>query len=119
MCRARLRLFAADHFLALLALIALSWRRLRQLPRALLRMPYVTFAATYVVVFVYAFSVIGNFGILARQRTQMLPFLFVLLALPAALPRRGQPRSVEPRTSEPEAPRRFDRWAWVRTARMT
>jgi hypothetical protein len=70
--------------LALLGLILLSWRRLRELPRALLRIPYVTFAATYVVVFVYAFSVIGNFGILARQRTQGMVLFFVLLCLPIA-----------------------------------
>ncbi len=70
--------------LALIGLIVLSWRRLRQLPRALLRVPYVTFAATYVIVFVYAFSVIGNFGILARQRTQGIVLFFVLLSLPVA-----------------------------------
>lgn len=78
------QLVSAAENLAFLALIALSWRRLRQLPRALLRVPYVTFAATYVVVFVYAFSVIANFGILARQRTQGILLFFVLLCLPVA-----------------------------------
>jgi hypothetical protein len=45
--------------------------------------PYVAFALTFVLVFVAAFGVISNFGILARQRTQVLPFVFVLLSLPA------------------------------------
>jgi hypothetical protein len=35
---------------------------------------------------VYAFSAIGNFGILTRQRTQVLPFVLVLAALPLAIP---------------------------------
>jgi hypothetical protein len=32
--------------------------------------------------FVIAFSSIGNFGILTRQRTQVFPFVLVLLAVP-------------------------------------
>jgi hypothetical protein len=47
------QLLSAGENLALLGLVALSWRRLRTLPRALLQIPYVTFAATYVLVFVY------------------------------------------------------------------
>ena len=34
------------------------------------------------VTFVYAFSAFSNFGILARQRCQVLPFFIVLLCLP-------------------------------------
>jgi len=33
-------------------------------------------------VFVYLFWNFANFGILARQRTQIAPFLFLLLAMP-------------------------------------
>ena len=47
------------------------------------RRPYATFAFAYTLMFVYAFAAIANFGILSRQRTQVLPFVFVLLALPA------------------------------------
>jgi hypothetical protein len=32
--------------------------------------------------FVFAFSSIGNFGIMTRQRTQVFPFVLVLLCLP-------------------------------------
>ncbi len=39
--------------------------------------------STYTIMFVIAFSSIGNFGILTRQRTQVLPMLLVLLVLPA------------------------------------
>ena len=68
--------------LLLLGVAVRSWRRLASLPRTFLRVPYVTFAATYVLVFVYAFAAIGNFGILARQRTQGLVLLFVVLSAP-------------------------------------
>jgi hypothetical protein len=66
----------------LFGLLVASWKRLRHLPRAMLRIPYVTYAVTYSFVFVYAFSAIGNFGILARQRTQGTILFFVVLCLP-------------------------------------
>lgn len=43
------------------------------------RQPYVAFAVAYTGMFVIAFSSIANFGQLARQRTQVLPLLVVLL----------------------------------------
>jgi hypothetical protein len=81
--------------LALLVLVSLP--RLVRLPIAAARAPYVLLALAFLGGFVYAFSVIANFGILARQRTQLLPFLFVLLALRTA-PRHSQspPRRAPP-----------------------
>jgi hypothetical protein len=64
----------------LLALIITSFGRLKQLPRALIREPYVAYSLAAMVLFCFLFSYVANFGILARQRTQVLPFLFVLLA---------------------------------------
>jgi hypothetical protein len=43
-------------------------------------------ALAYVLAFAWAFSAVANFGILARQRSLMLPFLFVVFA--AAAPER-------------------------------
>lgn len=57
---------------------------LAAVPRAMRRVPYVTFCVVYVLVFVWAFSGFANFAILARQRVLMLPLLAVLLALPTA-----------------------------------
>jgi hypothetical protein len=68
--------------LFLLGLFALSWKRLRKLPRDCLRTPYLAFAAVYSVLFMLAFSSFGNFGILARQRAQLFPLALVVLALP-------------------------------------
>ena len=62
----------------LLARAAGVWQALRH-PR---RRPYVAFVAVYSPLFVFAFSSIANFGILARERTQVLPFFLVLLAIP-------------------------------------
>ncbi len=67
----------------LLGLFALSWPRLRRLPKEMLRSPYVVFACTYSLMFMLAFSSFGNFGILARQRAQLFPLILIILALPA------------------------------------
>lgn len=68
--------------LALLALFAVSFKRLLRLPASVMRSPYTAMAFGFAFSFVYVFSTIGNFGILARQRTQLLPFLFVMVCLP-------------------------------------
>ena len=39
------------------------------------------FCVLYSVAFVYAFSTFGNFGILARERVQVLPMVLALLCL--------------------------------------
>lgn len=72
-----------------LAMIWLSWRyraSLRQVPRQLRLNPYVIFAVVYALAFVLAFAGFGNFGILARQRTLMIPLALVMLALPVRQP---------------------------------
>ena len=46
------------------------------------RQPYVVFALVYVGLFVVAFSAFPNFGLLVRERVQVLPLLLVLLTLP-------------------------------------
>lgn len=74
-------MLAALEGAALLVLVALSWRSLPGLGRRMRHQPYLILALGYTVVFVYAFSNFGNFGILTRQRVQVLPFLLVFLAL--------------------------------------
>jgi hypothetical protein len=68
--------------LTLLALCVVAIRRLIRLPLEILRRPYVAFAIVYTSAFIYAFSSIVNFGILVRERSQLLPALFVLLCIP-------------------------------------
>jgi hypothetical protein len=70
----------------LLVLFFASFARLANLPRMVMRRPFVALSAAYSVGFIIAFSNVGNFGILTRQRAQLLPFLLVLLCVP----RRGE-----------------------------
>ena len=82
-------LVAAAEGLVLMGLFAFSLRRLWRIPWYAVRTPYVVFALAYTAMFVLAFSAIGNFGILTRQRTQVLPLVLVLLAVPRHSPAGG------------------------------
>jgi len=75
-------LIAAIEGLALVGLTVLGARRLATVPRRMVSDAYISFVICYTLVFTFAFSAVGNFGILVRQRTQLLPFFVVLLALP-------------------------------------
>jgi hypothetical protein len=70
----------------LLLLLFASRRRLRRLLVLARQRPYVTLVLIYSVLFAIAFSSLGNFGILTRQRVQLFPFFLTLLALPAVAP---------------------------------
>jgi hypothetical protein len=68
----------------------------------------VAFAAAYSVGFVMAFANIGNFGILVRQRTQLLPLFLVLLCLPPvakAVGKRKQPALARTSSTKPPSGR--------------
>jgi hypothetical protein len=66
-------------------LLVLTWKsrsRLRSLWRCMRREPYTAYCLGVMVTLIYAFSAFSNFGILSRQRTQVLPFFLALLCLP-------------------------------------
>jgi hypothetical protein len=66
-------------------LMWMTWtarRRLRSLFRSMRRYPFVAYCVGISITFIYAFSSFSNFGILARQRCQVLPFFLALLCLP-------------------------------------
>jgi hypothetical protein len=75
------QLFTSIEGMVLAAITVLSVRRLLTVPRRLRAQPYITFALASVLLWILAFGVIANFGILARERTQMLPYYFVLLSV--------------------------------------
>jgi hypothetical protein len=79
--------------LFLFGLSIASWRRLITIPGRLRRDAYVLFALVYCLMFFFAFGALSNFGILARERIQLMPFVFVLLSVPAA--------AVQPRLARP------------------
>ena len=72
--------------LGLALLIIVSSRRLLSVPWRSRVQPYVALSLAFVLMFFFVFAVISNFGILARERTMMLPFAFVLLAVTALPP---------------------------------
>jgi hypothetical protein len=73
--------------LVLLILVVRSWRRIMTIPRRLRREPYVTYAVVYVGVFVFVFAAIANFGILARERSMLIPMVLALISIPKTVPR--------------------------------
>lgn len=77
-----LSLLASLEGTALLVMFVVGRRRVVGAVRSLLRTPYVVLCVVYSLLFVYGFSAFANFGVLTRQRVQLLPFLLVLLALP-------------------------------------
>jgi hypothetical protein len=66
----------------LLALFIWNAPRLARLPRMMIQHPFIGYAMIYSLVFAFSFSAIGNFGILARQRTQLFPVVTILLTIP-------------------------------------
>ncbi|MET0578833.1 MAG: hypothetical protein ABW122_09250, partial [Ilumatobacteraceae bacterium] len=101
---------SAEGFVLLLVSIG-SWRRIVRVPRAVVQIPYVAFAVSYTLMFVFAFSAVNNFGILSRQRTQVLPLFLVVLAIPLANESRQQserppPRPIARPVPRPRPPRR-------------
>jgi hypothetical protein len=75
-------LVASLEAFAFLVLCVASWRRLVGVPRRLRSEPYVSLAVAYVLMFFFAFGTIANFGILARERSMLMPFAFVLVSVP-------------------------------------
>jgi len=76
-------LAAAENTVILVVIVA-SLAHLRLVPRAARQRPYVLMCLLYSIGFIYLFAALGNLGLITRERTLLLPFLLVLLALPIA-----------------------------------
>jgi xanthosine utilization system XapX-like protein len=76
-------------------LFVAGWRRVWAAIRAIPREPYVLMCLSYSIIWIVLFASLGELGLLARERTSMLPLLFVLCSFFPAR-RRGQ----EPAESE-------------------
>lgn len=70
--------------LLLAGLVAAALPRLWAALRSIRDEAYIAYAIAFMTVFVYLFSALGNFGILARQRAMAMPLVLVLVALPTA-----------------------------------
>jgi hypothetical protein len=91
-------LIASGEGILLLGLLVMSIRRMVHIPVAMVQNAYAAYATAFACMFVYVFAFIANFGILSRQRAQLLPFVFVVLALAPAAER------VKAKVREPARP---------------
>jgi hypothetical protein len=66
-------------FLLLLSVLRISW--IVGALRSFRKIPYVAFAFAFTGLFVIAFSSVANFGLLARERVQLLPLYLILLCV--------------------------------------
>ncbi len=85
------QLVSAAEMSALFLLYAVSWKRIRNLPYALIRNPYVVFVMLTLFLSALAFSVFANLGLLARQRSLVVPFLVLVPCLPVTIERLRRP----------------------------
>ena len=85
----------------LLVLLARALPQTRAVLRELRTQPYLIMCAVYTLLFVYAFSSFSNFGILTRERVQVLPFVVAFLAVAAGV--RARPRPVGTHRSTPSS----------------
>ncbi len=106
-------LLAGIENLVILGVFLSSFRQLRILIRTCFARPYVLMCTVYSLAFFYAFAALGNLGLITRERTLLLPFMLVALAIPRA-PRGEKPQyewelrrkdraklQARPRTREP------------------
>ena len=80
-------LLTSTESLFIAGLLVVSIPRFRGFWRNLRQHHYLLLSVTFTLGFIWAFSAIGNFGILTRQRSQVLPFFLVLAALPPVVHR--------------------------------
>jgi hypothetical protein len=69
-----------NSFLLLFALIRIPWGFAAL--RSMRRHPYLALSLVYTVMFIVAFSSFANFGLLVRERVQVLPFFVALFCVP-------------------------------------
>lgn len=89
--RSTFALIASLEGLGLFLLFVFRWHSVRTAVATMLRNSYVMFALAYIVVFVFIFSAVANFGIIARQRSSLFPFVFMLIAFLGPARWRGGP----------------------------
>jgi hypothetical protein len=81
-------MMAAIESMGLLIFAAIRWRWIWTALRSIRRRPYMAYVVAFVFGGILVLSSIANFGILARQRTVILPAMLILLCIPPP-PRRS------------------------------
>ena len=73
-------LVAAMEGFGLLALVVYRVKSVRSAIQRAMQDSFLLLAVLYMLMFIYLFSAIANFGIIARQRVMIYPFVFMLIA---------------------------------------
>jgi hypothetical protein len=83
-------------------LLLLTFSRLRHSARRHWNNPLVVYSFVFVVLGVIALATLGNFGLLARQRAVIMPFVFfIIAAAPAVVARFDETPSRVPKPRQP------------------
>jgi hypothetical protein len=81
------QLISAAEMAVLIGIYALSWKRLRNLPKLIVTNPYVMFVVVAIALTGLAYASLANLGVLARQKSLIIPFMVLLPCLPMRKPR--------------------------------
>lgn len=76
------QLLSALEMTVLIGIALMSGRRLLNLPKLVITVPFMTFAMTVTFFGALAFTSFANLGVLTRQRALLFPFMLLLLCLP-------------------------------------
>jgi hypothetical protein len=99
------QLITALEMTALIGLMLYAYRRLLNLPRLMFTNPYITFAMVTLFLGGLAYSSFANLGVLARQKSLILPLMLLIPCIPA-LPSRfsRSPRPLDELRAETAGP---------------
>ena len=89
------QLFSAIELTAFIILCFASARRLAHLPRLVLSTPYLAFAMTTLFLGGLAYSSFANLGILTRQKSLVLPLMFLIPCVPVRSYKRDPKRTAD------------------------
>ena len=104
-------MIAASEGVIAMVLFLRSWRQILAIPRLVRKEPYVAACVVFLFAFIIAFSSFSNFGILARERTQMWPVLLALICVPTPVTARSSPREIAARRPDLTNPERASTFA--------
>lgn len=93
--RSATQFLSALESLVLFAAVIVWRRRIYSAVGRILTVPFLRFSVLYTLAFAFAWSSIGNLGIMARQRVQVLPFLLILICWTAYDERRSTREAFE------------------------
>jgi hypothetical protein len=82
------QLLSALEIAVFMGVCVLSWRRVAHLPGLIFTNPFIAFAMTSLFFSGLAYTSFANLGLLARQKSLLLPLMFLIPCLPERLPKK-------------------------------